>query len=118
LRETLAARSSVTYGREFAMVAADRGALLQQIEMADDEAASDGQRGRANTDPENGRIPPASAGSVTGPTGSVPRSRNEQRASKASGEPRLTQATLALAADESDLPPAKSEGEGGDEGAG
>jgi hypothetical protein len=80
IREMLAARSSVTYGREFAIVAADRAALLQTVEPPDEDAT--GGTGRTKVDPENGRIPPASAGQVAGTAGTAGRKRSEQRARK------------------------------------
>ena len=54
--ETLAACSAVTYGRVYAIVAADRTALLRQIDARDDDQSAEGHTGRANVDPENGRL--------------------------------------------------------------
>jgi hypothetical protein len=85
VRDALAAGSAVRFGRDFAVVAADRAALLQQLDMTDTEPSEAEHTGRATRDPENGRIPPVSAGSVSvsgAATGS--RARNDRR-----GEPRL-----------------------------
>src|SRR5207302_5539456 len=47
VRDTLAACSAMKVGREFAVVAADRAALLQQIDLTDDEPADAKHTGRA-----------------------------------------------------------------------
>jgi Helicase HerA, central domain len=80
--EVLAACSARQYGRDAGAVEGDRAALLERIEGL---AAPEGS-GRANTDPENGRLPPASAGAITTPgTESAPRARNEGRPRASSG---------------------------------
>ena len=82
MAEVLAACSAMQYGRDAGAVEADRAALLERIEGL---ATTEGS-GRANTDPENGRLPPASAGSVTTPgTEPAPRARNEGRPRSSSG---------------------------------
>ena len=64
VREMLAACSAVKYGRDFLAVAADRAALLAQIEAPDEQ---DGQTGRSKVDPENGSVPPATSTDTAGP---------------------------------------------------
>jgi hypothetical protein len=119
VRDTLAAYSAMRFGREFAIVAADRAALLRQIDVTDDEPADTEHTGRATTDPENGRIPPASAGSVEKSTGAGGnRPRNESR-----GRPRLqaagpTQQQLALDVELAAPVLAASHDERGGDGAG
>jgi hypothetical protein len=110
--ETLAACSWVTYGREYAIVAADRAALLQQIEARDADQSAEGHTGRANVDPENGRLPPASAGSVA-PRASTPRkrARNEGRESSRPHRSSAKQ-RLALEVDSADLGPDGPTGHG------
>ncbi|MDQ6669209.1 MAG: type IV secretory system conjugative DNA transfer family protein [Chloroflexota bacterium] len=71
--EVLAACSAAQYGRDAAVVAADRAAVLERL----DGPVSVEGHGRANTDPEGGRIPPASAGTVAPPRSGA--RRNEQR---------------------------------------
>jgi hypothetical protein len=71
--EVLAACSAARYGRDAAVVAADRAAVLERL----DGPASVEGHGRANVDPEAGRIPPASAGTVGPPPAGA--RRNEQR---------------------------------------
>jgi hypothetical protein len=77
VRDLLAARSAVTYGRDFDAVAADRAALLAQLDAPDAQAEGDGQTGRSTTDPDNGSIPPGSSTETLEPRPG-PR-RNEQR---------------------------------------
>jgi hypothetical protein len=80
VRDALAACSAMRFGREFAIVGADRAALLQQIDLPDDEPTDTAHTGRETTDPENGRLPPASAGSVSQSTAAMGnRARNEGR---------------------------------------
>jgi hypothetical protein len=92
--EVLAACSAAQYGRDAAVVAADRAAVLERL----DGPVSVEGLGRANIDPEGGRIPPASAGTV-GPPPSGAR-RNEQRSRGPSLErhanPAVPQLTLQL----------------------
>jgi hypothetical protein len=88
LRETLAARSAAEYGRDGVAVAADRASLLERI---DAHAPPEGA-GRMTSDPENGRLPPASAGVLATPRSSR---HNERRPSKKSRRPE-SQASLAL----------------------
>ena len=59
--EVLAACSAAQYGRDAAAVAADWAAVLERL----DGPVSVEGHGRANTDPEGGRIPPASASRCT-----------------------------------------------------
>jgi hypothetical protein len=92
----LAACSAATFGRDIAAVSSDRAALLQQIDVPDDEPAAESHSGRAKLDPENGRIPPASAGSVASASADGKRRRNEGRARKPSAEGRPTQQPLGL----------------------
>jgi len=92
----LAACSAATYGRDIAAVSSDRAALLRQIDVPDDEPANESHSGRAKLDPENGRIPPASAGSVASASADGKRRRNEGRARKPSTEVRPTQQPLGL----------------------
>jgi hypothetical protein len=115
--EVLAACSAMQYGRDAATVAADRAALLERLE---EPAASEGQ-GRATTDPENGRIPPASAGVVTGPppakTGPA---RNEQRARTSARQDHPEQQRLALGPEQMGQPASGGEAQeagGGNDGA-
>ena len=96
IHETLAACSAVTYGREFAAVAEDRAALLQSIEAADDQSAGGEPTGRSKVDPENGRLPPASAGMVHGTTATGNRARTERRPGKPTDKGDGTQAALDL----------------------
>jgi hypothetical protein len=91
----LAARSAMASSRDFGVVAADRAALLRRIE-ADDQLADSEATGRSNVDPENGRIPPASAGQVNRPSPAALRARNEGRSAKTTGSRDPRQATLAL----------------------
>jgi hypothetical protein len=103
--EVLAACSAAQYGRDAAVVAADRASVLERL----DGAVSVEGSGRANVDPEGGRIPPASAGTVGPPP--VGAARNEQRSRGASGNRgadfAAPQLTLKLEAAE----PAASHGE-------
>jgi hypothetical protein len=98
--ETLAACSAVTYGRDIAVVTADRVALLRQIDVPECDQAADGQTGRAKLDPENGRLPPASAGAVASRGANGKTRRNEGRNRGSSAEPRPTQQQLGLEEDE------------------
>jgi len=75
LAQALAATSAARFGRPFHVVAADRAALLDRID-AHVPAMGDG---RSNTDPENGRIPPVSAGTIGYSRRSGARERNEHR---------------------------------------
>ena len=68
--------------------------MLERLEVqAWSESSHAG--GRSNTDPEGGRIPPASAGTVMGPPPRDGQRRNQQRparsseASRATGTPQL-----------------------------
>jgi hypothetical protein len=88
VRDALAAISAAQYGRDAAAVAADRAGLLEQI---DAQAPPEGA-GRVTSDPENGRLPPASAGVLAVPPSSR---RNQRRPSKKSRQPD-SQAPLAL----------------------
>ena len=96
---TLAACSAVTYGRDIAAVAADRATLLQQIDVPEGEPAAEGHTGRAKLDPENGRLPPVSAGSVGSAAAAGKRRRNEGRGRKRPAEVRPTQQPLGLEVD-------------------
>jgi hypothetical protein len=95
VRDGLAARAAMASGRDFGVVAADRAALLRRIE-ADDQLADSEATGRSNVDPENGRIPPASAGQVNRPSPATLRARNEGRSANTTGSRDPRQATLAL----------------------
>jgi hypothetical protein len=108
--ETLAACSAATYGREYAIVAADRAALLQQIDAREDDQSAEGHTGRANVDPENGRLPPASAGSVA-PHASTPRkrARNEGRESSRPKRSSANQQRIALEGDSAEVRPGGGE---------
>jgi hypothetical protein len=84
VRDVVAAASGALYGRDAAAVAADRAALLERLEVQA-WAESSHKGGRSTTDPESGRIPPASAGSVMGPTPpTTGRKRNQQRPARPS----------------------------------
>jgi hypothetical protein len=96
----LAACSAATYGRDIAAVSSDRAALLQQIDVPDDEPAAESHTGRAKLDPENGRIPPVSAGSVASATADGKRRRNEGRGRGPSAALRPTQQPLVLGVDD------------------
>jgi len=96
IHETLAACSAVKHGREFAAVAEDRAALLQSIEAADDQSAGGEPTGRSKVDPENGRLPPASAGMIHGPTATGNRARTERRPGKPTDKGDGMQAALDL----------------------
>jgi hypothetical protein len=103
ISDALAACSAVTYGRDFALVAADRAALLKQIDVEDAKSTAEGHNGRANVDPENGRIPPASAGSVGSAAANGKRGRNEGRPTKGKTP---AQQPLGLETTETRSPPA------------
>ena len=124
VRETLAACSAMTYGRPAAVVAGDRAALLEQIDAPGEEDGAGGGTGRANGDPENGRLPPASAGLMSDPPARTERKRNDGRPGKASDRPEPTQPTVDLdggqAGPDADAGLAGTEGEaeGKDEGMG
>ncbi len=110
--EVLAACSAAQYGRDAAAVAADRAAVLERL----DGPVSVEGHGRANVDPEGGRIPPASAGTVGPPPAGA--RRNAQRSRGPSPErragPTVPQLTLQL--EETD--PAASGGDEDDRAAG
>jgi len=112
IHETLATCSAATYGREFTAVAADRASMLQSIEAADDQPADSEHTGRSNVDPENGRIPPASAGVVQGPIVAGSRGRNEGRPGRAADKADPRQATLALDLAQADVPDSPSPASG------
>ena len=82
-----------------AVVASDRATLLQHIDTPDDGPAAESHTGRAKRDPENGRIPPASAGSVASGAADGKRRRNEGRVRKPSAQVRPAQQTLGLEVD-------------------
>jgi hypothetical protein len=90
VRDLVAAASGTRYGRDAAVVADDRAAMLERLEVqAWSESSHAG--GRSNTDPEGGRIPPASAGTVIGPSpSSAGQKRNQQRPSRLSEAGRAT----------------------------
>ena len=89
VRDLVAAASSARYGRDAALVAADRAAMLERLEVqAWSESSQEG--GRSKTDPEAGRLPPASAGSVMGPPSSDNQKRNQQRPARLSESGRAT----------------------------
>ena len=79
--EVLAACSAAQYGRDAAVVAADRAAVLERL---DDPVNVEGH-GRANTDPEGGRIPPASAGTVAPPRSGARRNQQRSRGERHAG---------------------------------
>ena len=66
---------------------------------ADDEPPAESRTGRAKLDPENGRIPPVSAGSVSSAATDGKRRRNEGRGRKLPVEVRPTQQPLGLEVD-------------------
>src|SRR2546428_10247745 len=94
VRDLVAAAPGVRYGRGAAGVANDRAAMLERLEVQAWSGSSH-EGGRSNTDPEGGRIPPASAGTVMGPPSSDGHKRNQQRparlseAGRATGAPQL-----------------------------
>ena len=88
-RYSLAACSAAQHGRDAGAVAADRAAMLERI---DAQTPSEG-RGQATSDPENGRLPPASAGILTTPGSSK---RNRRRPSTKSREHGSGQVQLGL----------------------
>jgi len=90
VRDLVAAASGARYGRDAAVVADDRAAMLERLEaQAWSESSHEG--GRSNTDPEGGRIPPASAGTVMGPPPSSDgQKRNQQRPARSSEAGRAT----------------------------
>jgi hypothetical protein len=77
-------------------VTADRAALLQQIDVPEVESAAEASTGRAKLDPENGRLPPASAGSVATSAANGKRRRNEGRNKGPSAELGARQQPLGL----------------------
>ena len=84
LRALLVARSDERYGRKPAEVAAARGALLDRMaRLAQPQAAEPTHQtdtgGQRQTDPDNGRLMPTSAGQVTGPPLRSSRSDHRQR---------------------------------------
>ena len=114
VRDLVASASVTRYGREAAVVADDRAAMLERLEaQAWSESSHEG--GRSNTDPEGGRIPPASAGTVMGPPQppSDGQKRNQQRPARSSEAGRATGAPqLKL---ELHTQPAQASGTGGPE---
>src|SRR5216683_1544027 len=90
VRDLVAAASGTRYGRDAAVVADDRAAMLERLEaQAWSESSHEG--GRSKTDPEAGRLPPASAGSVMGPPPSSDnQKRNQQRPARSSESGRAT----------------------------
>jgi hypothetical protein len=90
VRDLVAAASGTRYGRDAAVVADDRAAMLERLEaQAWSESSHEG--GRSKTDPEAGRLPPASAGSVMGPPPSSDnQKRNQQRPARLSESGRGT----------------------------
>ncbi len=92
VRDLVAAASGARYGRDAAVVANDRAAMLERLEVqAWSESSHEG--GRSNTDPEAGRLPPASAGTVMGlppPPPSDGQKRNQQRPARSSEAGRAT----------------------------
>ncbi len=82
--QVLAACSAAQYGRDAVVVGADRAALLERL----DGPVGGEAQGRANIDPEAGRIPPASAGVVSGPPPVA--GRNQQRPRESSRARQLT----------------------------
>ena len=90
VRDLVAAASGTRYGRDATVVADDRAAMLERLE-AQAWSESGHQGGRSNTDPEGGRIPPASAGTVIGPPPpSHGQKRNQQRPARSSQAGRAT----------------------------
>jgi len=88
----VAAASGTRYGRDSAVVADDRAAMLERLEaQAWSESSHEG--GRSRTDPEAGRLPPASAGTVMGPPPPSPsdgHKRNQQRPARSSEAGRMS----------------------------
>jgi hypothetical protein len=100
VRDALAECSAMRFGRDFAMVAADRAAFLRQLEPIDGGPADVEHTGRATRDPENGRLPPASAGSVdVSRRASAGRARNDKRGKAGSKPSGPTQQRLAFGVD-------------------
>ncbi len=92
----LADRSRRQYGREPTRVTADRDALLERIaSMSQPHIVDTDEGGRSRSDPGNGRLPPASTGSLTGPP-PQPRRRNQGRASSRARRPPVEPAGLHL----------------------
>ena len=90
IRDLVAAASGTRYGRDAAVVADDRVAMLERLEVQAWSESSH-ESGRSNTDPEGGRIPPASAGTVMGPQSSSDgQKRNQQRPARSSEAGRAT----------------------------
>jgi hypothetical protein len=85
LRALLTAQSDRRYGRDVTQVAADRATLLERMaslaQPKPAEPAHADTGGQRQTDPGNGRLVPALAGQLTGPT--APPKRNEGRSRKA-----------------------------------
>lgn len=115
VRQTLAACSAMTYGRAFAAVAIDRATLLDRIEAPDEADRGDWEMGRTNIDPENGRIPPASAGLMGVLSTGGERRRNDGRTRKASGGTTVAQQQRASAGAE--VPAAEPAARDRDQGA-
>ena len=83
VRDLVAARFGTRYGRDAAVVADDRAAMLERLEVqAWSESSHAG--GRSNTDPEGGRIPPALGGTMGPPPSSDRQKRNQQRPARLS----------------------------------
>jgi hypothetical protein len=82
LRALLVTRSDERYGRHPAEVAAARGALLDRMARLGQpravEPAHSDTGGRRQTDPENGRLAPASAGQLSGRSARSGRSEHRQ----------------------------------------
>ena len=101
LRALLVARSDERYGRQPGEVAAARGALLDRMaRLAQPQAAEPTHTdtgGQRQTDPDNGRLMPTSAGQVTGPPLRSSRSDNRQGKPGKNAAP-LAQLNLQLAA--------------------
>jgi hypothetical protein len=113
IAEALAACSAVAYGREYAIVAADRAALLHQIDARDDDQSAEGHTGRANVDPENGRLPPASAGSISAEASpSQRRARNQSRDKPRSKRSSAKPQRHALEVDTGEVGPGRVNGDG------
>jgi hypothetical protein len=99
-RAILVARSDERYGRHPAEVAAARGALLDRMSQLAQPKATEPTHsdtgGRRKNDPDNGRLPPASAGQLTGPP--VRSRRTDHRPDKTGGIRPPAQLSLHLAA--------------------
>jgi hypothetical protein len=87
IQHLLRAQSAARYGRAFAAVAADRAALVEAIDAHDSSDQDASGTGRANVDPESGRLPPSSAGSVAPSVTLGARRRNEGRRTRSTSRP-------------------------------